>query len=205
VAERNELARRDWCSRVETMKARWVVVIHESSTHTDMMNAYGRAPRGQRVYGRLRRNYGHVLTLLAGWSLDGMTADIVIDGAVNAVGFEVYVRQVLLPTLSPDDIVILDNLPVLKSKAVRGCRLLFLPAYSPDLSPIENAFAKIKQFLRSVRAQTIEALISAIERITPDDAIGFFTNAGFPELDLHVNLPENRYSRPIHRLTPVWQ
>lgn len=118
---------------------------------------------------------------------------MVIEGAVNAAVFEAYVRQVLLPSLSPGAIVILDNLAAHKSKTVRGlllargCRLLFLAAYSPDLSPIENAFAKIKQFLRSVRAQTIDALISAIEqafdRVTPEDAIGFFTNAGFLELD----------------------
>lgn len=158
-----------------------------------MNRHYGRAPRGERVYVKQRRNYGKNVSLLAGLSLEGMTEAMVIEGAVTTAVFEAFVAQVLLPTLQPGTIVILDNLPVHKASCIeqllhaQGCQLLYLPAYSPDLSPIEQAFAKLKQFLRTVRAQTVDALIEAIaqalDTITPDDAIGFFTQAGFLNLD----------------------
>src|SRR3972149_3613400 len=150
-------------------------------------------PRGQRVYVKQRRNYGKNMTLLAGLRLDGMTDSLVIEGAVTTPVFEAFVEQILLPTLQPGDVVVLDNLVVHKSSRVEqrllthGCQILFLPAYSPDLSPIEQAFAKIKQFLRTLRAQTVDALMEAIadalRTITPYDAIGFFTQAGFLNLD----------------------
>ena len=175
------------------MPARKVGVIDESSTHLDMMRRYGRAPRGQRVYVKQRRNYGKNMSLLAGLRLDGMTDSLVIEGSVTTSVFETFIEQILLPTLQPGDIVVLDNLVVHKSSRVEqlliqhGCRLLFLPAYSPDLSPIEQAFSKIKQFLRTVRAQTVDALIQAIadalQTITPYDAIGFFVDAGLLNLD----------------------
>jgi len=175
------------------MPARKVVVIDESSTHLDMARCYGRAPRGQRVYVKQRRNYGKNISLLAGLSLDGMTDSLVIEGAVTTPVFEAFIEHILLPTLQPGDVLVLDNLVVHKSKRVehllrtRGCLILFLPAYSPDLSPIEQAFAKIKQFLRTVRAQTVDALIQAIadalRTVTAYDAIGFFTQAGFLNLD----------------------
>jgi transposase len=193
ACERDEEARQTWREQAETMPARQVVVIDESSTHLDMVPRYGRAPRGQRVYVQQRRNYGKNMTLLAGMSLQGMTEALVIEGGVTTAVFEVFVEQVLLPTLRPADIVVLDNLVVHKSSRVQqcltahGCQLLFLPAYSPDLSPIEEAFSKIKHFLRTVRAQTVDALIDAIadalRLITPYDAIGFFTDAGFLNLD----------------------
>lgn len=178
---------------MQTLPARKVVIIDESSTHLDMARRYGRAPRGQRVLVKQRRNYGKNVTLLAGLRLDGMTESMVIEGAVTASVFETFVEQVLLPTLQPGDIVVLDNLVVHKSKRVEtllhthGCQLLFLPAYSPDLSPIEQAFSKIKAFLRTLRAQTVDALIDSIAQalvsISPFDAIGFFTDAGFLNLD----------------------
>lgn len=158
-----------------------------------MQPRYARAERGKRAFARQRRNYGNNVTLLAALRLEGMSAAMVIEGAVTTAVFETYIREVLLPTLTRGDIVVLDNLAAHKSKTVRallhrhGCRLLFLPAYSPDLSPIENAFAKIKQLLRRARAQTIDTLITAIrhalDTITPIDAIGFFAHAGFLELD----------------------
>jgi len=170
-----------------------VVVIDESSTHLDMLRRYGRAERGQRVYVKQRRNYGKNVTLLAGLRLDGMSEALVIEGSVTTAVFETFVEHILLPTLAPGDIVVLDNLVVHKSGYVerllqtRGCLLLFLPAYSPDFSPIEQAFAKIKAFLRTVCAHTLDALIDAIaaalSTITPYDAIGFFTDAGLLNLD----------------------
>jgi transposase len=191
--ERDEMARNDWRERAQTLPARKVVVVDESSTHLDMARRYGRAPRGQRVYVKQRRNYGKNMTLLAGMTLDGMTESLVIEGSVTTPVFEAFIEQVLLPTLSPGDLVVLDNLAVHKSSYVEqrlrqhGCQLVFLPAYSPDFSPIEHAFSKIKQCLRDARAQTVETLIDAIadalRSITPFDAIGFFTQAGFLNLD----------------------
>ena len=178
---------------MHTLPARKVVVIDESSTHLDMLRRYGRAPRGQRVYVKQRRNYGKNMTLLAGMTLQGMTESLVIEGSVTTSVFEAFIEQVLLPTLAPGDLVVLDNLGAHKSKRIErrlrehGCQLVFLPAYSPDFSPIEHAFSKIKQFLRDARAQTVETLIDAIadalRSITPYDAIGFFTQAGFLNLD----------------------
>jgi transposase len=192
--ERDEAARQDWRTRAETLPGRRIVVLDETSTHLDMTSRYARAPRGQRAYARQRRNYGKNITLLAGLRLEGMCAPFVVEGGVNTAVFETYIVHILLPTLQAGDILILDNLAVHKSARVRrmlharGVSLLFLPAYSPDLSPIENAFAKLKAFLRRVRAQTIDALIEAIaqalDSISPYDAIGFFVNAGFFNLDL---------------------
>lgn len=191
--ERDEEARQRWREQAETLPARRVVVIDESSTHLDMNRRYGRAPRGERVFVKQRRNYGKNMTLLAGLRLDGMTEGLVIEGGVSRPVFEAFIEHLLLPTLRPGDILVLDNLSAHHSAhveqllAARGCRLLFLPAYSPDLSPIEQAFSKIKHFLRQVRAQTVDALLDALAQalhlITPTDVIGYFTQAGLLNLD----------------------
>lgn len=193
AAERDEVARQDWRDVAVTLPARRVTVIDESGTHLDMTSRYGRAPRGARAYASQRRNTGKNMTLLAGITLDGMTAPFVIEGSVTTAVLETYFRAVLCPTLHPGDIVILDNLSAHHAPAViqilidYGCQVLFLPAYSPDFSPIENAFAKIKDILRRLRAQTVDALLDAIaeaiQSITPWDAIGYFTNAGLLNLD----------------------
>lgn len=177
----------------QTLPARRVVVIDESATHLDMVPRYARAPRGERAYATQRRNYGKNVTLLTGLTLDGMTAPLVIEGAVNTAVFEAYVEQVLCPALPDNALVILDNLAPHHASRVeallhtKGAKALFLPAYSPDLSPIENAFSKIKQVLRRLKAQTLDALIEAIalalDQITPFDAIGFFVQAGLLNLD----------------------
>ena len=158
-----------------------------------MTSRYARAPCGERAHALGRRNTGKNMTLLAGITLEGMTAPFVVEGAVTTAVMETYLQHVLLPTLHVGDMVILDNLSVHHAASVthlltqHGCRVLFLPAYSPDFSPIENAFAKIKAILRRLRAQTVDALLEAIvkalDAITPADAIGYFTNAGFLNLD----------------------
>ncbi len=193
ASERDEAVRQEWREVAETIPARRVIVFDESGTHLDMASRYARAPRGERAYALGRRNTGKNMTLLAGITLEGMTAPFVVEGAVTTAVMEAYLQQVLLPTLRTGDIVMLDNLSVHHAACVtrllteHGCRLLFLPAYSPDFSPIENAFAKIKTILRRLRAQTVDALLDAIgqalDAITPWDAIGYFTNAGFLNLD----------------------
>jgi len=193
AAERDEVARQDWREVAETLPARRVTVFDESGTHLDMASRYARSARGQRAYAAQRRNTGKNMTLLAGITLEGMTAPFVVEGAVTTAVMEAYLQHVLLPTLHQGDIVILDNLSVHHADCVtqlltdHGCRVLFLPAYSPDFSPIENAFSKIKAFLRRLRAQTVDALIDTIDQalqtITPFDAIGYFVNAGLLNLD----------------------
>lgn len=170
-----------------------VVVIDESGTHLGMTPRRARAPRGQRAYATARRNYGTRLSLIAALRSDGMGAAMTIEGAVDGAAFQVYLRDILVPSLRPGQLVIMDNLSVHKSLRVRqlieaqGCTLLFLPAYSPDLTPIELAFAKLKTFLRRVGADTVEALQDAIstglDRITAHDARSYFRCCGFQNLD----------------------
>jgi transposase len=134
----------------ETLPARRVVVIDECSTCLDMTPRYARAEWGQCAYAHARRNTGKNVILLAGLRLDGMDVAMIVEGAVDTPAFEAYVRHTLLPVLHPGDLVVLDNHAVRKSATVRallhsrGVRLLFLHPYSPDVSPIENAFAKLK-------------------------------------------------------------
>jgi transposase len=174
---------------VSTLKAERVVVVDESSTRRGMTPLYARAPRGQRAYTRTRRNYGKNVTLLSALRLGCMTAPMVIEGATTTAVFEAYIEHVLAPTLAPEDVVILDNLAAHKSDTVRrlieakAAHLLFLPAYSPDLSPIEHAYSTIKQALRRAKAQTLDALIDAIahalDAVSWADTVGWFTHCGF--------------------------
>lgn len=109
------MARQDWRSRAETLPARRIVVLDETSTHLDMTSRYARAPRGQRAFAKQRRNYGKNITLLAGLRLEGMCAPFIVEGGVNSAVFETYLAQILLPTLRAGDSLVLDNLGVHKS------------------------------------------------------------------------------------------
>ena len=170
-----------------------MIVVDESGTHIGMTPQYARAAPGQRAYDTTLRNYGHNLTLLSGLRLNGIEASMVIEGAVNTAVFETYVREVLAPTLSKGDIVVLDNLSCHKGATVealihqRDASILWLPPYSPDFSPIEHAFSKLKTFLRQAKAQTLDALIAAITQglltISAPDAISWFIHCGFFNLD----------------------
>jgi len=192
AVERDEGERLLFRDLASTLKVEKVVVVDESSTHVGMTALYARAPRGQRAYAKTRRNYGKNMTLLSALHLGGMQAPLVVEGATSSAVFEAYVEQVLCPILAPGAIVILDNLAAHKSDTTRqlieatGARLLFLPAYSPDLSPIEHAFSKIKQALRRAKAQTVDALIDAIalalDGVSWADTLGWFTNCGFTNL-----------------------
>lgn len=161
----------------------------ETGSHIAMTPLYAYAPKGQRAVGKVPRNYGSTMTLIASLSLSGMGEALLLDGAADAAAFEVYIEQVLAPSLHAGQIVILDNLSIHLGPRVRqaiearGCRLLFLPAYSPDFSPIEEAFSKLKTHLRRVGARTREALQEAIGQaltpITAQDALGWFRHCGY--------------------------
>jgi transposase len=154
-----------------------------------MTRLYGRAPSGERVVGTVPQNYGANVTLLAALGRHGVEAVMTIDGATDAEVFRVYVEQVLRPTLRPGDIVILDNLRAHKAAGIReaieqaGAQVVYLPPYSPDLSPIEPCWSKLKTALRTAKARTREALEQAIAQalatITAADARSWFHHCGY--------------------------
>jgi transposase len=158
-----------------------------------MTRRYGRAPRGERAYGSVPRNRGKNTTLLASMSLEGMGAAMVVEGSTTQKVFEAYVERLLAPTLKPGQVVILDNLGAHKSEKVkqliesRAASVIFLPAYSPDFNPIEEAFSKIKAILKKVAARACEALIEAIGRalkaVGRQDAWGWFAHCGYVDRD----------------------
>lgn len=167
-----------------------MVFVDECGTHTSMMRRRARAPRGERVYGRVPRNRGKNTTLLASMTSSGMGPCLAVEGSTTKAIFEAYVERVLLPSLSPGRVVVMDNLAAHKGERVRdliegrGCSLLFLPPYSPDFSPIEEAFSKIKARLRRAAARTrgalVEAIGRAIDAVTAKDARGWFAHCGYP-------------------------
>jgi transposase len=150
---------------------------------------YGWAPHDQRTTGSVPRNHGRNTTLVAALTPAGLQAPWTIEGAMDTAAFERYVKEVLGPTLQPGRLVILDNLSVHKAAAIREaleavhCDVLFLPPYSPDFTPIEQAFSKIKALLRGLGARTREALLDAVrlavDAITRADAVGWFAHAGY--------------------------
>jgi len=154
-----------------------------------MVRLYGRGPRGQRVKGYAPAGHWETTTFVAGLTATGLIAPLVVDGPMNRVIFTQYVRQFLAPELQPGDIVILDNLPSHKNDdvaaaiAARGATLLFLPPYSPDLNPIEMAFAKLKTLLRTAAERSRETLWQRIGRLldlfTPDECTNYIRHAGY--------------------------
>jgi len=154
-----------------------------------MARAYGRAPRGQRLRMGLPHGHWKTTTFVAGLRLSGLVAPMVLDGPINGRAFQAYVEHVLVPELRPGDVVIMDNLGSHKGAGVRtaieaaGAHLLYLPPYSPDFNPIENAFSKLKALLRRAAERTVEGLWSAIGRLidafTPQECANYFAAAGY--------------------------
>ena len=167
-----------------------LVFVDECGTHTSMTRRRARALRGNRAGGVVPRNRGAVTTLIAGVSLAGMSPAMTVEGGTTAAVFATYLEQVLLPSLQPGQVVVVDNVGAHKPDRMRqlvetaGCQLVFLPAYSPDLSPIEEAFSKIKNLVKAAAARTREALDAAIaaalNAVTAADAGGWFIHAGYP-------------------------
>jgi transposase len=174
---------------------RRLVFVDEMGTNTSLSPPYAYAPKGRRAYAKVPRNRGANTTLLASMSLEGMGPCFAVEGTTTATVFETYVEKILAPSLRGGQIVVLDNLGAHKSDRVReliegrGCQLLFLPPYSPDFNPIEEAFSKIKGALRKAQARTrevlIEALGVAISAVTARDARGFFEHGGY-HLPVHL-------------------
>jgi len=173
----------------EAVEPERLVFVDECGTHTSLAPLHGYAPRGERLHLSVPRKRGKNTTLLSSMSLGGMGPSLTVEGATTARVFETYLKKVLAPSLRAGQIVVMDNLGAHRPKRVRklieqrGCELIYLPAYSPDYNPIEEAFAKLKNLLRKAAARTKEALVEAIgvalSAISARDARGFFEHAGY--------------------------
>jgi transposase len=190
AAERDEAARVAWRDEAAGLNPADLIFVDETSTHTAMTRPRARAPRGARAVGRVPRNHGPNVTLLAALTPAGIGPTLAITGAVDGAAFATYAERILAPSLRPGQVVVLDNLSAHKSEAARkaveaaGGRLLFLPPYSPDFNPIELAFAKVKARLRAAAQRTPDSLFAAtataIDAVSAADARGFYAHCGFP-------------------------
>jgi transposase len=189
AAERDERRRLMWHRIIRHIDARRLVFVDEFGVNIRLARLFGWAPRGHRSRGSVPRNYGKNLSVCAALSLAGITAVMSIEGAVDGLAFERYVEQVLVPTLKPRQIVIMDNLSAHKQAGVReaieavGARVVFLPSYSPDFNPTELAISVIKGALRRVEATTREALEAALpatlDEVSPQEAVNMFRHCGY--------------------------
>jgi len=181
--------RQDWFDGQPDLDPERLVFIDETGLSTKMARLRGRALRGERCRAGVPHGHWKTTTFTGALRLSGMTAPFVYDGAMNGMVFQTYVEQVLAPTLTPGDVVIMDNLPAHKAAGVRetieraGAELLFLPPYSPDFNPIENAFAKLKALLRARAERTIQGLWAAVGSVlnafTPAECANYFSAAGY--------------------------
>jgi transposase len=166
------------------------VFVDECSSNTSLAPLYGWARKGERAHQKAPRNWGKNITLLSSIGKEwGMGASLVVEGSTNGAVFETYLEDVLLPTLKRGQVVVMDNLSAHKGERVRelieakGCELIYLPPYSPDFNPIEQAFSKLKSYLREACARTQQTLMEvigeALSTISASDAEGFFEHCGY--------------------------
>lgn len=189
--DRPDVARRrvQWIKYQDRVDPERLVFIDETWTRTDMAPLRGWAPCGQRLSIKVPHGRWKTTTFLAALRHDRIEAPWFIEGPIDGESFRIYVEKVLLPTLRPGDIVILDNLGSHRGKIIRqlirsaGARLFFLPKYSPDLNPIEQVFAKLKHFLRQAAARTVEAVFLAIGEVlqlfSPEECANYLANSGY--------------------------
>jgi transposase len=166
-----------------------LIFLDESGAKTNLTRLRGRAPKGQRVHASSPQGHWQTTTMIGAIRLDGSTACMTIEGATDTEVFRAYVQGVLCPTLRPGDLVVMDNLsphksdPTLALITQAGAQVRFLPAYSPDLNPIEKMWSKIKSFLRAAEARTqsslIQAIGAALAQITSQDALNWFASCGY--------------------------
>lgn len=166
-----------------------LVFIDETWAKTNMTRTHGWWPRGEALLAKVPHGHWKTMTFLAALRCDGITAPWVLDGPINGESFAAYIGQMLVPTLKPGDIVVLDNLGSHKGRAIRhmiraaGARLFFLPPYSPDLNPIEQVFSKLKRLLRKAEPRSTESLWKGIGELlghfTSDECASYLTNSGY--------------------------
>jgi transposase len=187
---RVQQARQDYRQRLTALDLRRLKCVDESGVNLAMTRLYGRAPAGERVVGSVPQHYGQRVTMLGAMGVQGLQAVMTVDGATDADVFRTYVTQVLGPTLTRGAMVVMDNLPAHKAVGVqqalarRGARRLYLPPYSPDLSPIEPCWSKVKTALRKVKARPRAVLdtasAEAMVTVSHTDAWGWFKHCGYP-------------------------
>jgi transposase len=194
AVERDEWLRAAWrVALARVVDPRRLVFVDEMGTNTSLYPLYGWAPRGERARCLVPRNRGPNTTLLASMSTEGMGPCLAVEGPTTGITFEAYVEKVLLPSLGHgQEVVVMDNLSAHKGERIRelvegaGCELLFLPPYSPDLNPIEEAFSKVKGLLRKAGARSrkalVEAMGKALDAVSAQDARGFFEHCGYRAL-----------------------
>ena len=188
-SERVQSRRADYQAEIVAISGR-LKFLDEAGSNLAMTRLYGRAAPGARVFDSVPQNYGENITMLACLSEAGPSAPMTVEGAVDGTVFLVYVEQILAPTLSPGDVVIMDNLGAHKVKGIkeaiegRGAKVIYLPPYSPDLNPIEKCWSKVKTYLRAAKARTRQALEKALKEalllVTEKDAQGWFASCGYP-------------------------
>ena len=181
--------RQSWFDNQPDLDPERLIFIDETWASTNMARLRGRAPKGERLRAGIPHGHWRTTTFVAGLRLTGMVAPMVLDGPINGPTFQAYVDQVLVPELRAGDIVIMDNLGSHKGHGVRaaieaaGAMLLYLPPYSPDFNPIENAFSKFKALLRKAAERTVEALWDTIGALLPavtaPESANFFAAAGY--------------------------
>jgi transposase len=182
-------ARQAWRDLQGGLDPSKLVFIDETGASTKMARLRGRSQRGERLVASIPHGHWSTTTFVAGLRLDRIDAPMMLDGPMDGASFLAYVEQILVPTLRPGDIVIMDNLGAHKSNDVReaiegaGARLMLLPPYSPDFNPIEQAFAKLKALLRKAAARTLEelwtAIAEALKAFTAQECANFFADAGY--------------------------
>jgi len=181
--------RERWRHHQGRIDPRRLVFIDETWAKTNMTRTHGRARRGERLVARVPHGRWKTMTFLAALRCDAITAPFVLDGPINGDWFRAYVEQVLVPTLKPGDVVVMDNLGSHKGRAVRrairaaGAHLVFLPPYSPDLNPIEQVFAKLKTLLRKADERCVETVWRRIGKLldhfSPTECGNYLVNAGY--------------------------
>jgi transposase len=181
--------REDWRAEQGTLDPRRLVFLDETWASTNMTRTHGRCPQGQRLVMDVPHGHWMIITFVAALRIDGMTAPTVVDGPMNGDVFVAYVQQQLVRTLKPGDIVVMDNLSSHKRREVKtaieavGAELRYLPPYSPDLNPIENAFSKIKAKVRAAAKRTVtevENLLGAVlDLIAPEECQNYFRHCGY--------------------------
>lgn len=189
ASERDEWLRLLWRTELSKVDAKLLVFVDECGTNTSLAPLYAYAPKGYRAHSKVPRNRGKNTTLIASMTLSGMGEAVAFEGTTDAPMFEAYVERFLAPTLKERQIVVMDKLGAHRGEKVReliearGAHLWFLPSYSPDLDPIEEAFSKIKALLKKKAARTKEALLEAIAEalraVTPKDTEGWFAHCGY--------------------------
>ena len=188
--ERDEFLRCAWRVMVaERVEPERLIFVDEMGTNTSLSPIYGWSKKGERAHCSVPRNRGKNTTVLSSMSVEGMGPSLAVEGATTAVVFEAYVERVLAPTLRKGQVVVMDNLSAHKGERVKqlieglGCELVYLPPYSPDLNPIEEAFGKMKDLIRKAEARTKEALLeaigAAISALSARDARGYFEHCGY--------------------------